>query len=402
MFAITPKYDCPHVKQCYNVPNDIKQLTHGIHNRPCAETGCGDTTENWVCLTCHQVHCSRYVKGHCMQHFLNNEDHSVYISMADLSCWCYKCEDYVVDNRVRSLVSEIHKDKFGYYPGERAPESTPKVQPKPNSTSHKTQKEIEEHFDDEEKVDAAARQVAQLLKKSKHAVIYTGAGISTSANIPDYRGPTGVWTLKDKGLRPVNTISIEEAFPTYGHYAIRKLVDEKLVKYVVSTNVDGLHRRSGVDEQHIAELHGNCYREVCSVCEKEYLRGYDVTNTVRNFTKHLTGRKCTCGGPLKDTIIHFSENLPERELKLAIKHAESSDLAIVLGTSMRVQPACSLPSMAISNKGDLVIVNLQITPYDDESEVRVFARTDLFLERVMKHLGMEEFDTTTDDRILEE
>jgi mono-ADP-ribosyltransferase sirtuin 6 len=397
MFAITPKFDCPHVKQCYVLPKNMKQLCTGIHNSPCKD--CGDTSENWICLTCHDVFCSRYVKGHFMQHFLNNEDHAVGISMADLSCWCYRCEDYVVDHCVDALVREIHKDKFDYYPGERVSNEGEPVEilNKPRSTSHKTREEIEEHFDSEKKVDAAARDVAQLLKDSKHAVVYTGAGISTSAKLPDYRGPNGIWTLRDQGKKPVGAVNIEQATPTYAHYAIRELVDKGFVKYIVSTNVDGLHRRSGVPDTKISELHGNCYRETCENCQKEYLRGFDVTNTVKDHMKHKTGRFCDCGYELKDTIIHFSEFLPKKELELAIRHSKMADLVIVLGTSMRVQPACSLPSISVAqNKGKMVIVNLQVTPYDSEADIRVFSRTDEFMEKIMKYLGIENFDMTID------
>ena len=62
--------------------------------------------------------------------------------------------------------------------------------------------EIVEHFDTSEKIKTFAQELANLIKNSKHVVVYTGAGLSTSAGIADFRGPNGVWTLKAKGLKP--------------------------------------------------------------------------------------------------------------------------------------------------------------------------------------------------------
>ena len=102
------------------------------------------------------------------------------------------------------------------------------------STSHVTQAEIKEHFDAIETIEMCVDKIVKMIKTSKHFVVYTGAGISTSANIPDYRGPNGVWTLRDKGMRPEG-LQIDQAFPTYSHYALVELMKQGILKYVVST-----------------------------------------------------------------------------------------------------------------------------------------------------------------------
>ncbi|EFC45242.1 silent information regulator family protein [Naegleria gruberi] len=256
---------------------------------------------------------------------------------------------------------------------------------------------LKEHEESETSIKRKVKKLANYLKEAKHVVIYTGAGISTSAQLSDYRGPKGVWTAMEYGVEEYEGVEIEQAVPTYCHYAITHLVKKDYVKYVVSTNVDGLHRRSGLPRDKLAELHGNCYVEYCNKCEKEYLRGFDVSKNEKDWTKHFTGRKCECGGRLKDNIIHFDEDLPEKDFDQAMDHSKKGDFALVLGTSMKVTPSCEFPLEVLDNKGMMCIVNLQKTEYDRLATVRIFGKTDLFMQLLMKELEEEEnVDTSFD------
>ena len=82
------------------------------------------------------------------------------------------------------------------------------------SYGHSTDEEIKEYYDDEQTLDFKIKRLAELIRDSKHNVIFTGAGISTSAKIPDYRGPKGVWTLRDRGEAPKFEITLQQALPT--------------------------------------------------------------------------------------------------------------------------------------------------------------------------------------------
>jgi len=206
-----------------------------------------------------------------------------------------------------------------------------------------TSDEITEYFDSPDIVNARVEELARLITTSKHCVIYTGAGISTSAGISDFRGPTGVWTLQAQGKSSVRMPNFK--LPTLCHMAIKKLVDENLVKFVVSQNTDGLHVKSGIPNEKIAELHGNTNKEYCKKCGKIYYRDFS-TREAHQVHNHETSRKCLqCNLNLHDTIINFGENLPPNELKNGQNNSAQCDLAIVLGTSMRVTPAAELPLM---------------------------------------------------------
>ena len=73
---------------------------------------------------------------------------------------------------------------------------------------------------------------------------------------------------------------------------------------------------------------------------------------------HTTSRKCdnpACQGQLQDSIINFGENLPEGELRKAFDNAQKADLCIVLGSSLRVRPACQVPEVVLANGGKVII-----------------------------------------------
>jgi len=85
-----------------------------------------------------------------------------------------------------------------------------------------------------------------MIREAKQIVVHTGAGISTSAGIPDFRGPNGVWTLEKQGRKHETNVTFESAQPTVTHMALVAMVKAKLVQLVVSQNVDGLHLKSGL------------------------------------------------------------------------------------------------------------------------------------------------------------
>ncbi|KAL6068105.1 NAD-dependent protein deacetylase sirtuin-7 [Balamuthia mandrillaris] len=264
---------------------------------------------------------------------------------------------------------------------------------------HEQEEDKIEWFDEPQAFRKKCERLAQLIKKAKRVVVYTGAGISTAAKLPDYRGSDGMWTNRDQGtaLQGSYLATISQALPTLSHMAVAELVRRKKLHFVVSTNVDGLHMRSGLQRSvNLAELHGNSYLETCNKCGKAYLRPQDVlqrqTTEHRAVDRHWCGALCEeegCDGLLLDTIVAFGETLPEDQLALADKESRKGDLAIVLGSTMMVEPACSLPLQVLRNGGKMIICNLQRTPYDQQAEFLIRGHLDDVWHLVMKELGVE-------------
>lgn len=118
--------------------------------------------------------------------------------------------------------------------------------------------------------------------------------------------------------------------------------------------------------------------------------------------KNENGEHC-CLAKLRDSIVDFGESLPKQTLTNAYENSKKADLTLVLGSSMRVSPACELPSYSYKNGGKFSIVNLQKTLFDDESEkhgLRVFSKCDEFMKMVLDELELTVDEWSLEDDIL--
>lgn len=247
--------------------------------------------------------------------------------------------------------------------------------------------------DSPDQLEQKSSMLSEWISNSKHLIVFTGAGISTSAGIPDFRsGPNtivptgpGQWEQKERKSSPP---SLNTTIPTFTHLALSQLMKKGILKFVISQNVDGLHLKSGIERNKLAELHGNANIEKCSKCNKQYLRDYKVRKT--GSLDHLTGNFCDdfdCNGNLVDTIVLFGDSLDKSVLEKCFEQAEKADLCIVLGSSIRVNPAALFPKVVASH-GKLAIINLQPTPLDSFA-LRVNSLCDPFMQILMSKLGIE-------------
>jgi len=111
MFVVEPIDNCPHLGDHFKENKaPIGMLATGIMDLPCK--ACDDRKENWVCLECFQIGCSRYVNCHQEAHY-KETGHCLAVSFSDLSVWCYKCESYIRDYTLRPLLKVLSDIKFG-------------------------------------------------------------------------------------------------------------------------------------------------------------------------------------------------------------------------------------------------------------------------------------------------
>lgn len=271
---------------------------------------------------------------------------------------------------------------------------------------------LPEVYDSKRQLKLKLAKLAEWVRDSQHLVLLTGAGISTSAGIPDFRGPKGIWTLekkkKTKKHKPSTTgkrkrddtceetthgegdtkMSFDSAQPTLTHRAISKLAQMGKLKYCITQNVDGLHRRAGLARDHHAALHGCAFTEKCSSCDTEYFRDEDVGG----MSFQPTGKFCElCDGKLHDTLLDWEDALPEQDLERAEYECDRSDLVICLGTSLRIEPVGSLPLRAKR----FVIVNLQETPKDAHAAMIIKASVDDVMDSLMEALGYQDWKDET-------
>ena len=267
-------------------------------------------------------------------------------------------------------------------------------------------KEKQEYHEPKSTLIPKIKKIASLLKSAKHCIVFTGAGISTSADIPDFRGPKGVWTKEEKKEKIEYGTDIIQTHPTFCHYALTELAKRNYIKFLITTNMDGLHWRSGFPLHMYEELHGSAYTEHCIFCHKHYQRNQEVE---RGSPDHLTDNFCDfCHKKLMDTIVNFNDTYRNpMEDTIVYFQSNQADLVITLGTSCFVQPAASYPEKVVlsenanakkklGKEGNLVLVNLQATPLDEYCSVRCFCETDEFAELLMKEMGIEEFDCSFD------
>ena len=258
-----------------------------------------------------------------------------------------------------------------------------------------------ELFDSEDELRRKVKELAILVRAARKIVAFTGAGISTSCGIPDFRGPSGIWTLQRAGKPlPKPKVSFALAKPSFTHGALASLMKYPTGKlaYVVSQNVDGLHLRSGIPRHRLAELHGNSFAERCPQCRREYIRDFEIESVGFKETPR-TCLDCKCF--LRDHCLDWEDALPEDELRDAEKHSRESDLAICLGTSLQISPACNLPLRTIrtytsckekTEPGKLVIINLQKTQHDKKAVTSggavIRAKADDVMRMLMKELDI--------------
>ena len=107
-FAVIPLNYCPHLE-------DIKNINYDQNNfdvkKPCIRCKDPKCSENWICLTCEQIYCSRFVKGHMVEHW-EEHSHPMVLSFSDITVWCYECDSYVHNGILNQPKQLAYSSKF--------------------------------------------------------------------------------------------------------------------------------------------------------------------------------------------------------------------------------------------------------------------------------------------------
>jgi NAD-dependent deacetylase len=202
---------------------------------------------------------------------------------------------------------------------------------------------------------------------SSHAVALTGAGVSTESGIPDFRGPSGIWTKDPEAERrayrsyerfvedpkgwweerlsmPVSLLGdLERAMPNPSHYALAELEKIGILKWVITQNVDALHEKAGC--RNLLEYHGNVFKLRCVSCGARFNR--DEFDLEKLKTENQLPPCCPkCGGPIKSDTVAFGEPIPSEVAQRSLEEAWKCDLMLICGTSAVVYPFASLPRVA--------------------------------------------------------
>jgi NAD-dependent deacetylase len=243
--------------------------------------------------------------------------------------------------------------------------------------------------------------VADMIAQADDVVVFTGAGISTESGIPDFRSPGGIWTRFDpedftieRFLNSPETRKkqwrvllegglIADAEPNRAHHAIAELERIGKLSCVITQNIDNLHQKAGNMPGKVFELHGNMRWLRCMTCDARY----PMEEMVDKYRTREDIPSCEdCGGILKPDVIFFGELLPEITLKQATLHATSCDLFIVIGSSLVVYPAASIPIYAKDSGARLVIINHTPTACDASAHVLIHNSAGEVMEKILEEV----------------
>jgi NAD-dependent deacetylase len=224
-------------------------------------------------------------------------------------------------------------------------------------------------------------EVAAWLSDSRSTMVLTGAGVSTESGIPDFRGPSGIWTrdpaserLSNIGYYIANPEIRRESWrrrldhpawgakPNAAHRALAALEAAGRLELLVTQNIDGLHLAAGSSPERLVEIHGTIRETACLGCgDRRPMR-----ETLARVEAGEEDPACErCGGILKSATISFGQNLDPDLLARAEEAAATAELFLAIGTSLTVYPVARLPEIALDAGARLVIVNAEPTPLDE-------------------------------------
>ncbi len=250
-------------------------------------------------------------------------------------------------------------------------------------------------------VTIAAKEFISLIKNSKNNCIITGAGISTSSGIPDFRGENGIYTKSNENIFDLKSFqenpekfykfaknylnTLKTSQPNSAHLLVKKLEDIGKVNYIITQNIDGLHEKAG--SKNLIEIHGNFKTFTCTNCGRKF-KLEEIYNKIEKGEVPTCSK---CKGILKPDLIFFGENIDINLINKIKNIASHSEFCIVFGSSLVVHPISSIPEYTLNNNGRLIIINRGITPYDEYAFYKFEVDIEDFSSAVLKSIKKKFF-----------
>ena len=211
------------------------------------------------------------------------------------------------------------------------------------------------------------KEVAQIIKNSKHLTGFTGAGISVESGIPPFRGDNGLWNTIDPTFIEINYFEhnyadswkdikkifydfFGQAKPNAAHIAFAELEKMGIMKAIVTQNIDNLHQDAG--SKVVYEFHGTASTLLCLRCNERF--------AAQTFNFDQMPPKCPkCGGKIKPDFVFYGEGIPEKAYRMSMIEATEADVMLVVGTTGEVMPACMIPTIARQNNAKVIEINVE-------------------------------------------
>lgn len=228
----------------------------------------------------------------------------------------------------------------------------------------------------------AVDRVVSVLGSSTNTIVVTGAGISTEAGIPDFRGPDGIYRKLGEN-QVMNIINInafnrdpevfysfyrqhfvfEPVEPGKAHRVLAEMEKRGRVKGVVTQNIDGLHEKAG--SRRVVAIHGTADRYLCRNRGCQAIFGDEYVKSCQD----VVPRCEKCGSVLKPDVVLFGENikgyLEAREMILG------AQVLIVIGSSLTVYPLAGFVKEFSTFYQDLIIINQGRTQLDHAALAKI-------------------------------
>lgn len=216
-------------------------------------------------------------------------------------------------------------------------------------------------------VSTKLKQAAQLIRKAKHAVAFTGAGISVASGIPPFRGENGLWNTIDpifleieffnkkplqswQKIKEIFYDKLADAEPNTAHTILAKMGERSFIEAIITQNIDHLHQKAG--NKTVYELHGTYKQLICTECQSEYDMSFANLN-------YLPPTCFVCNGILKPNIVFFNEPIPKYAKKHSFEEAKKADVFLIIGTNAEVLPAANIPVVAKETGAKIIEINIQ-------------------------------------------